>query len=183
MRRIASICALLAAAGVLLISPALAGATGPILYVGDSLGVGTSPYLRSAMGAESLQVDSEVGRTSTEGLSVLRARLRPRHEVVIFDLGTNDWSPQTLAKNLIMARKLAGSRLMLTFTMNKPGAAPFNRVVRAFAHSADGVVLVPWHLLAARKHLLGGDGIHASAWGYWRRAELTADYIHLVQDA
>lgn len=183
MRRIGSICALLATAGALLVSPGTADASARILYVGDSLGVGTSPYLRSAIGPRSVQVDSEVGRSSTEGLSVLRATLRPMHEIVIFDIGTNDWSPQTLAKNLSSARRLIGSRLMLTFTINKPGVAPFNRAVRAFARSDDDVALIPWHSLAAKKHLLGGDGIHASAPGYWRRAELTADYIQALRGA
>ena len=45
MRRLASICATLAASGAFLAGPATAGAAKPILYVGDSLGVGTSPYL------------------------------------------------------------------------------------------------------------------------------------------
>ena len=173
MRRLASICATLAASGAFLVGPATAGAAEPILYVGDSLAVGTSPYLYSTPAGRTLDVDAEIGRTSTEGLSVLRAKLRPEHDVVIFDLGTNDWSPQTLTRNLSRARKLTGRRLMIVLTMNKPGVGPFNRAVRAFANSTDDVALIPWHSMAAKRHLLGGDGIHASASGYRRRAPST----------
>jgi hypothetical protein len=181
MRRLASICATLAACGAFLVGPATAGAAEPILYVGDSLGVGTSPYLDSTPAGRTLDVDAEIGRTSTEALSVLRAKLRPGHEVVIFDVGTNDWSPRTLARNLSRARKLSGRRLMIVLTMNKPGVGPFNRAVRAFARSTDDVALIPWHSMAARKHLLGGDGIHANASGYRRRAVLVAQRIQALQ--
>jgi lysophospholipase L1-like esterase len=83
---------------------------------------------------------------------------------------------------LSRARRLTGSRLMIVLTMNKPGVGPFNRAVRAFAGSAKDVVLIAWHSQAARQHLLGGDGIHASASGYRRRAALMADGIQAWQD-
>jgi hypothetical protein len=145
----------------------------PVLYVGDSLGVGTLPGLAGRPGL-AIEGDARVGRPSSEGVAVLRARLRPRHRVVVFDLGTNDWSVPELTKNLGRARRQAGARPLVVFTVNKPGAPPFNRAIRRFAARSSGVVLVDWHAVAWRGHLLASDGIHSSATGYAHRAALVA---------
>jgi hypothetical protein len=151
-----------------------AGSRGAILYVGDSLGAGTFPLLVSLMPSRSIQGDTRFGRTSIEGLSVLRAKLRPAHRAVIFDLGTNDWSTTTLTRNLRRARAWIGNRLMVLLTMNKPGVRPFNRAVKMFAASGGNVVLIDWRSMARRQGLLSGDGIHAAYSGYSRRAMLIA---------
>lgn len=149
-----------------------------ILYVGDSLGVGTSPALRTMLPRTPIVADARVGRTSTEGLSVLRSKLRRGHLVVVFDLGTNDWSPATLAANLRAARATIGrGRLMVVFTMNKPGVGPLNQVVRRFASAAGNVMLIDWHASAHRARLLAGDGIHPTYAGYSRRAGLIVDHL------
>ena len=159
---------------LLLTAPATAAAEGPILYVGDSLGVGTFPQLHTSLPREHVDDDTEIGRGSSEGLSVLHSRLRRGHRILIFDLGTNDSSAAVLLRNLRLARRWTGDRLMVVFTLNKPGVAPFNRAVTRFAHSTDNVVLVDWHSIAAKEHLLGGDGIHASPSGYRRRAVIVS---------
>jgi hypothetical protein len=160
--------ALLAAAA--LVAPAQAS----VVYVGDSLGVGTLPVLMSRMPRVSFDGDTRIGRTSTEGLAVLRLRMRRRHSVVVFDLGTNDPAPATLSRNLRTLRGEVGARFIVVLTINKPGAAPFNRVLRNFAARGDNVALLDWHATAARERLLGGDGIHATGAGYVRRAAMVA---------
>jgi lysophospholipase L1-like esterase len=160
-----------------------APAIDPVLYVGDSLGVGTVQQLRSSTAFGALDFDTRIGRSSTEGLAVLGSRLRRRHEVVIFDLGTNDSSPEILGQNLRRARTLTSERLMIVFTLNKPAAGAFNRTIRAFGRSADNVLLVDWHATASRRHLLGGDGIHASPSGYRRRAALVSYLIRGARQA
>jgi hypothetical protein len=95
-----------------------APAIDPVLYVGDSLGVGTVRQLRSSTAPGALDFDTRIGRSSTEGLEVLGSRLRPRHKIVIFDLGTNAASPEILGRNLRRARRLTGERLMFVFTLN-----------------------------------------------------------------
>jgi hypothetical protein len=165
VRRAFAIVALTAAA------PAAAHASEPTLYVGDSLGVGTLPQLRSVDG------DARIGRRSTEGLSVLRSRLRPGHETVVFDLGTNDGSPELLARNLRRTRRVTGNRLLIAFTLNRPNVRPFNDAIRRFARSVENLSVIDWHATAAREHLLAGDGIHASASGYRRRAALVTRLI------
>ena len=67
-----------------------AGASASVLYVGDSLGVGTSPYLRQQLDGVAISVDAEIGRPSGAGVDVLRSEIAPRARASIFDLGTND---------------------------------------------------------------------------------------------
>jgi hypothetical protein len=150
---------------------------GPILYVGDSLGVGTVPELRRRLPGVTVHGDTRIGRSSGEGLRVLRSKLRRRHGTVIFDIGTNDADPATLARNLKRARKRAGDRLLVVFTLNKPRVAPLNGVLRDFARSADDVELIAWRAVAGKERLLAGDGIHATAAGYRRRARLISAFL------
>ncbi len=44
--------------------------------------------------------DAETGRPSGAGLSALRAALAPAHDAVVFDLGTNDTAPLTIAAGI-----------------------------------------------------------------------------------
>jgi hypothetical protein len=108
---------------------------------------------------------------------VLRSTLRHKHGIVIFDIGTNDRDAATMTRNLRRARKRAGDRLLVVFTLNKPGVAPLNGVLRDFARSADNVELVDWRAVAGKEKLLAGDGIHATAAGYRRRARLISAFV------
>jgi hypothetical protein len=89
-----------------------AGAAASVLYVGDSLGVGTSPYLRQQFDGTALAVDAKIGRPSGVGVEVLRSAIAPEHDAVIFDLGTHDdpANPQALAADLDAVRQLSGDR-------------------------------------------------------------------------
>src|SRR5215218_9719837 len=58
------------------------------LVIGDSLEVGSGPYLRNVL--PGVSVDAEKGRTSNEGVRVLAQRLDPSVGVIVFPLGTND---------------------------------------------------------------------------------------------
>jgi hypothetical protein len=147
---------------------------GPVLYVGDSLGVATLPRLVTALPRVSFDGDAAVGRTSAQGLTVLRARMLARHRVVIFDLGTNDPDPAALTRSLRGLRHEAGNREIVVFTINKPGAEPYNHAIKRFAAPGDGVVVLDWHATAVRERLLAGDCVHASVSGYARRARLVA---------
>ena len=175
--------AALAVLAVVAAVPTSARASEPVLYVGDSLGVGTVQQLRSSTAPGALEFDSRVGRGSAEGLAVLHSRLRRRHKIVVFDLGTNDATAELLSANLRRARRLTGERLLIVFTLNKPDAGPFNHVIRGFAGFADNVVVLDWHSTAARRHLLAGDGIHASPSGYRRRAALVNALIRGARQA
>ncbi|MDX6581928.1 MAG: hypothetical protein QOI10_1112 [Solirubrobacterales bacterium] len=162
--------------------PASAGAS--VLYVGDSLGVGTAPYLRQQLGGVGLDVDAKIGRPSSVGVDVLGALIAPSYDVVVFDLGTNDdpAAPAALAADLARAREIAGDRCLVVATLNRPplnGVAvdDLNRAVTSFAARDPNVSLVDWHAAAAADPGMLIDGIHTDAQGYALRAQLFADAI------
>src|SRR5437764_6059498 len=86
--------------------PQAAARVGGVLVVGDSLEVGTGPYLRRELAGIPLTIDARTSRPSPEGVRVLRARLRPGDQIVVFDMGTNDdpSNPGQLASDLAAAR-------------------------------------------------------------------------------
>ena len=170
---------------LVLAAPA-AAAPEQILYVGDSLGVGTTPGFAQALGsAASVHGDSRIGRPSPEGLRVLQQSFTPADDIVVFDLGTNDdpSHPAQLASDLAAARQATGSRCLVVATLNRPPLNGFpvdglNRAVESFASSTPGVQLVDWHAEAqADPSLLGPDEVHPTPRGYALRAQLFAEAV------
>jgi len=178
--RLLRTCLGLLAAGAIAAPPAAAS----VLYVGDSLGVGTSPYLEQRLGAGEVEADVVTGRPSGAGVDVLASLLGPEHEVVVFDLGTNDdpAAPEALAADLSAAAGLADGRCLVVATLNRPplnGVAVdgLNRAVTSFASRSPNVALVDWHGAASADPGLLTDGVHSDADGYAARATLFADAI------
>ena len=181
-RRLAPVLTLLALA----LQPSAAQAqSGPVLVVGDSLEVGTGPHLRRQLAAVPVTVDARRGRPSREGVGVLRERLRASHEVVVFDLGTNDNPSRTasLARTLSTVRDLAGDRCLVVATLSRPpvngvSVAGMNRTVRDFADATPDVRLVDWQAaVESDPALLASDDVHATPAGYAARARLVAAAI------
>lgn len=169
-----------------LLPPAGAQSSGGVLVIGDSLEVGTGPYLRRELsGVAPLTVDARNGRPSPEGVEVLRSRLLPSHSVVVFDLGVNNdvTLPQILEADLRAVRELVGDRCLVVASFARPpvGGATIdaaNRVVRRFAAETPGTQLVDWQAAArADPGLLSADGVHAFGRGYAVRGQLVADAV------
>ncbi|HEY8467518.1 MAG TPA: GDSL-type esterase/lipase family protein [Solirubrobacterales bacterium] len=144
----------------------------PILVIGDSLEVGTGPYLKERLG-DRIQVFARRGRPSAEGLKVLRKRLRDRHGVVVFDLGSNDdhRQPWILRGNMRAAHRLIKRwRCMVVATVNPDRREPLNEVIRRIAERPN-VALFDWRRITKRRpELLSEDGVHATPQGYEVRA-------------
>src|SRR3954462_14139796 len=119
MRRRLALGLIAAGAAVLVPAGGAPAATGPVLVVGDSLVVGTTPYLRRELGGVSLRSDGRTGRPSSEAVSVLRQQFNGSDRVVVFDAGTNDdpAQPGRLASDLDAARSIAGSRCIVVATV------------------------------------------------------------------
>ncbi len=98
----------------------VAGADASVLYVGDSLGVGTSPYLRDRLGSTGLEVDADVGRPSSTGVDVLAAKIARPTTRSSSTSGPNDdpAAPSALAADLAAARRLAGDRCLVVATLS-----------------------------------------------------------------
>ena len=162
-----------------------ASAVGGVLVIGDSLEVGTSPYLRDLLSGVPLTVDAQTSRPSSTGVAILRSRLTADDRVVVFDLGTNDdpAQPGALAADLSAVRQIAGDRCVVVATLNRPpyngvSVDGLNRVVRSFATGSPPAQLVDWRGTAlANPGLLGPDGVHATPGGYAARAQLVAQGI------
>jgi lysophospholipase L1-like esterase len=175
---------ILAIAAALFTSFALAqpAAADGVLVVGDSLEVGSAPYLRQAVTSTPLDVDAKNGRTSSEGVRVLADRLGAQHGTIVFPLGTNDTSPAALAASLGAARRLAGGRCIVVATISRPplrgsSAAPLNRVIDQFA-GQGAVQVADWRsAVLSTPGLLGRDQIHPNGRGAALRARLIADAV------
>ena len=171
-----------AAASLLLAAPACAA--DQVLYVGDSLGVGTTPGLARELGT-SIDGDSRIGRPSPEGLGVLQQKFSPSDDIVVFDIGTNDdpSQPGRLAADLAAARRLTGKKCLIVATLNRPplGGVPvdgLNNAVLAFASGSPNVQLVDWNAIASSEpDLLGPDRVHPTPQGYALRAQLFAEAV------
>ena len=162
-----------------------ASASASVLVVGDSLGVGTEPALRAALPGLAIDADNRNGRTSAAGVAVLRERLRPEHETVVFDLGTNDGPTAVAATagSLAAVRELAAGRCLVVATLNHPPQAGVsidvqNASVRRFVGETPDAALVDWHAAAqATRGVLRPDGVHATPGGYGLRGQLFAEAI------
>ena len=172
--------ALAVAAAVLLFS---GSASASVLVVGDSLVVGTAPYLRQQL-SEPVAADGRIGRPSPEAVGVLRSRFSGQR-VVVFDAGVNDdpSQPGRLSADLAAARSLTGDRCLVVATMSRPpyrgvSVDGLNRAVRSFAASSSNVQLVDWRGAAlANPRLINSDGVHPTGAGYQLRARLFAEAI------
>jgi lysophospholipase L1-like esterase len=174
-----------AAAVAAVIGLSAPAANGNVLVVGDSLEVGTGPHLKRELADVSVTIDARIARPSAEGVDTLRKRLRSDHEVVVFDLGINDnpAQPETLTRDLEAARELMRGRCLVVVTLISPpingvSTSALNLAVVRFAAETPNAQLVDWRAAAeSDRSLLRPDGLHATAAGYQRRAELVAEGI------
>jgi lysophospholipase L1-like esterase len=157
-----------------------ANATGAVTLVGDSLNVGTEPYLRDALPGWRVDAHDRVGRTTHEGvevLGVLEERLAP---VVVVSLGTNDpdGSEATFRALVEEAIEIVGSKrclLWATIVRGGTGRDGFDLVLQRASAAHPNVRLVAWAAMVRDDaSLLAADLVHGTADGYARRAEETA---------
>ncbi len=157
---------------------------GSVLVIGDSLGVGTEPYLRQELPGTTIVDDSVGGRPSPGGLDALRADISPDDAVIVFAMGTNDNPayPEIMAGNLDAVAQIAADRCIVVPTIARPpvngvSAAGVNRVIKRFAASRLNVEVVDWHAAVTAQPQLLIDGIHATPDGYALRASMLAQAI------
>jgi hypothetical protein len=143
--------------------------TGPVLYVGDSLGVGTAPYLKQRIG-QPVDAFTKVGRQSQAGIDILKQQIGNRdYGRIVLDLGTNDPSATELARSIREAKRLAPNATIYVPTVNGPNATEKNAVIRRLA--GGRVQVVDW------RNQSGPDGIHQTAQGYQARAHAIAQVL------
>lgn len=156
---------------------------GAVTLVGDSLNVGTSPYLREELRGWTVRDDSVVGRSTPEGLVALAAL--HGDDPVVVSLGTNDpvGTTAAFASEVRRALELAGNgRCVVWATIWREDGPDegFNKVLREIAAEDGDLRVLPWaEMLAEHPSYLAADHLHGSPEGYAARA---AEAARLVRD-
>ena len=166
---------------------AAADDTGALTLVGDSLNVGTDPWLREELPRWDIDAHDRVGRTTAEGIEVLREQGGSLAPVVVVSLGTND-PDGTEAEFRTLVGEAVGIvgpyRCLVWATVARGGErSGFNEVLRDAASAHGNVRLVEWaSLVAENPELLEFDLVHGTADGYARRAAETARIVRTCPD-
>lgn len=156
-----------------------------VLVVGDSLAVGTQPFLGEMLDGSDLTWDARSGRTTPEGMQALRAALRTvTPTTVIVSLGTNDGSdPARFADRV--HRTLATippSACVVWASIIRPARKGaylgLNRVLRAAAEHDPRLTVVNWDQAVARGSVALPDGLHPDRTGYRYRSRLIRTAVH-----
>jgi lysophospholipase L1-like esterase len=150
---------------------------------GDSLAVGTEPYLPQELRRWRITQSTEVSRHAFEGADVMRAYGRSLPRVVHVSLGTND-DPRTVDAFRAAIREVmevAGPRRCVVWTniVRPPVAgasyAGYNRALARESRPRQNLRVVDWaRMVRDNPHWLAADGVHVNADGYRARAKAIA---------
>jgi hypothetical protein len=187
---IAACAVLIAACGAAVMTPAPASSAHhrqrPLVLVdGDSLAVGTKPYLPGDLHGFNLRQSTSISRHAGQGVALLRGLGRfPR--VVVMSLGTND-DPGAVGAFHSAVRAtvhMAGRRHCVVWpNIVRPpvgGAsyAGFNQALANENRRHRNLRVVKWTRIVRRRSLaLSADGVHPDADGYKVRARAIAHEV------
>ena len=161
---------------------------GSLTLIGDSLNVGVDPYLRDLLPNWEIDAHDRVGRTTAEGIEVLRERSGTLAPVVVVSLGTNDPDgPEAAFRALVEeAVDVVGpDRCLVWATIVRNGSerTELNDVLREVESTHSNVRLVDWASnVADDSALLAGDLVHGTPDGYAFRAAETVRTLRACPD-
>jgi hypothetical protein len=172
---------------VVLAAPTTADALSRRLLVnGDSLAVGTQPYLPQELRRWRITQSVSISRHAFEGASVLRAYGSSLPRVIHVSLGTND-DPRSVGSFRAAIREtmgVAGPRRCVVWTniVRPPVAgasyAGYNRALAEESRGRENLRVVNWaRLVRVNPGWLASDGVHVSATGYQARARAIATSV------
>lgn len=156
-----------------------------VLIIGDSLAVGTMPYLDGMLADFNITWDAVGGRTTPGGLQALREALRevePR--VVVSILGANDGpDPHRFTQRMRkMLRDLAPDTCVVWSTIIRPPRKGrydgLNRALRAEAARDHRLIVINWDRAVKRGTVHLRDGLHADAAGYRYLSSKISQAVH-----
>jgi lysophospholipase L1-like esterase len=165
-------------------------ADGPrsVLDLGDSLSVGTAPYLKRQLRGYRIERFHDVGLHAYDAAKLVRAAGSGLPRVLVVSAGTND-DPRIVS---VFSRSVSGvlaaagrQRCVVWPTIARPPAVGstydgFNRALARADRRHANLVLVDW-VGMVRRHpgWLSEDGVHVSAAGYRARAQAIAAAVKL----
>lgn len=157
------------------------------LVVGDSLAVGTKPYLIRYLRGWRVGHSISISKHAPEGVGEL-ARRGPRGlpPVVVASLGTND-DPGTVSSfdhSVRTALRAVGKRGCVVWpNIVRPAVggntyAGYNAVLDRLGARRDNLIVVEWTRMVSRNPgWLADDGVHVNATGYAARARAIAGAV------
>lgn len=170
-------------------SAATAGASSSshvVFDLGDSLSVGTAPYLHRRLRGYRFVVVTDVGLHAYDVASIVSQRRASLPYVVVVSAGTND-DPRivsTFWRAVSKVLAVAGPKRCVVWpTIVRPPANGasydgLNRVLGQLAERHRNLVLVDWVGLVQRHpKWLSSDGVHPGVPGYRARAAAIASAI------
>jgi hypothetical protein len=184
--RVAAVLVLAAALLVAGTSEARAPGSRTLLVVGDSLTVGTQPYMKRNLRRWHIHQRVAISTQVSEGPGILRSYGRRLPRVIFVNLGTNGdpRATSTFGSAIRRTMRIAGRhRCVVWSSIVRPpvaGAsyARLNRVLADEARRRPNLMLFRWVRLA-RRHpgWFGPDHVHVTATGYAVRARAMAEKI------
>jgi len=163
-----------------------AGAQRSVLDLGDSLSVGTAPYLDARLRVFSVQRIHDVGLHAYDAAQIVAARRASLPRMLVVSAGTND-DPRivsTFWRAVSRVVAAAGPRRCVVWpTIVRPPAVGasydgLNRALTRLAARHANLVLVDWVQMVRRNpHWLTADGVHVSVAGYRARAAAIANAL------
>jgi len=187
MRRLVAVTVVVVAiAAGTLPGAAAPGAQRTLLHYGDSLTVGTDPFLRPFLPGWSIRESGLVGRRSAEARRAIASLGTELPHVLAISLGAND-DPRAVsgfAATIERVVALAGpGRCVIWSTVQRPpydGVSydGLNRALRRGARLHSTLRVFDWQALAsAHPQWLRRDGVHPTASGYRARAAALAKLV------
>jgi lysophospholipase L1-like esterase len=157
-----------------------------LLVVGDSLAVGTRPYLPRFLHGWHVHQVVSISKQAPQGPAALRRYGRRLPRVVFVNLGTNG-SPQAVGlfeRSIRRTMRVAGPRRCVVWSnivRPRVGGASYARLNRALARQAKArrnLIVFRWVRLARRlRGAFAPDGVHVTGAGYRIRAREMAKSV------
>jgi lysophospholipase L1-like esterase len=153
---------------------------------GDSLGVGTAPYLPGDLRGFRVRQSASISRHAPGGVELLRHLPGKLPRVIVMQLGTNDdpRATDTFRSAVRQTIHMAGpKRCVVWVNIVRPpvaGAsyAGYNSVLADENQRHRTFVVVKWTRIVRTRHLqLSSDGVHPTASGYQVRAKAIARQV------
>jgi lysophospholipase L1-like esterase len=177
------------ALSVLLCAPASAEALSlsrRLLVNGDSLAVGTKPYIPRELDGWKVTQSTAVSRHAHQGADVMRGYGRKLPRVIHVSLGTNDDPSQVegFRASIEEVMEVAGERRCVVWTniVRPPYKGTsydgYNRALARADRERHNLRVVNWARMVKRNpEWLADDGVHVSAEGYRARATAVARQV------
>jgi hypothetical protein len=155
-----------------------------LTMIGDSLAVGTQPYLPSLLPGFKVTTNAQTGRPLATGMQILNTTPVSGPTALAFSLFTNDDPShvsqlESAVRTSVSRAGANGCAIWATIVrppVNGVSYAAANRKLTQLAADLPRLRIVPWAASVAKNpSWVGSDGVHATPTGYKARAQMYAD--------